>query len=190
MHIRNTGESFPRPFPRLQRPRRLRRGTFYPDFKRRTSPTCSPSPLRKPAHGLLPPAAATSVSNAPACWCTSPRLHRYRGTFTTPPVASPSASLLHVAPLPFLIQCGLFANPAASAKSQAQSCRGTPSTIRSSKPHGATAARPVRASAWIYTSPAIPPGIFPHAISTTSDSAIRCGADSSSPSPPHPRSLL
>jgi hypothetical protein len=187
MHIRNTGESFPRPFPRLQRPRRLRRGTFCSDVKRRTFTSCPPSPLRKPAHGLLP-AAATPVSNASACWRPSSRLHRYRGTPTTAPVASPHTPSLDVAPLPVLLRCGLFASPAAGhAKSQTQSCRGPSPAFRSPESSGAATTRPLRACTWLYTSPAIPPGIFPPAFSTTSDPAIRCGAHPPPSSSPQPR---
>ena len=191
MHIRNTGESFPRLFPRLQRARRHRRGTLHSDVKRRTFTTCSPSPLQQSAHGLLPPAAATPVSNTSACWRPSSRLHRHRGTSTTPSVASsPLTPSLHVTPIAFLLRCGLPADPAAGcSESQAQSRRRTPPTVRSSKSFGATP-RALWPCHRLYTSPALPPGIFLTTFSTAIDRAI-CGCSHPSPPPPpQPRSFL
>ena len=66
MHIRNAGEPFPRPLPRLQRGRRFRGRTSRPDVKRRTSPTACPPSLWRHAVRLLPPAAA-SVSHPSTC---------------------------------------------------------------------------------------------------------------------------
>lgn len=191
MHIRNTGESFPRLFPRLQRDRRHRRGALHSDVKRRTFTTCSSSPLQQPTHGLLPPAAATPVSNTPACWRPSSRLHRYRGTSTTPPVASsPLTPFLHVTPVAFLLRCGLPADPAAGrSKSQAQSRRRPSPTVRSSKSFGATP-RALRPCSRLYTSPAFPPGIFLTTFSTALERAICCSSNPSSSPSSQPRSFL
>ena len=121
MHIRNTGESLSRPFPRLQRTRQCRGRTSHSDLKRRTS-KCPPS---RAASGLPPLlSAATPVSNTPTCWRWSPRyiIHRYRdiiGTISIP-FAAPS---LHVTKLSIFLRRGLPASAPAVRQSQAQSPR-------------------------------------------------------------------
>jgi hypothetical protein len=142
MRIRNTGESLSRPFPRLQRTKRCRGTTSHSDVKRRTS-ECTPYPWRT-ASGippLLP--AATSVSNAPTCWCCpSSRIYRHRDTpvITSTP---PFAPFLDVPSISIFLLRGLSTGFAPVQFAQAQSPRRPPATRA---PNARTATQFLRAS--------------------------------------------
>jgi hypothetical protein len=179
MRIRNTGESLSRPFPRLQRTRRSRGRPSHTDFKRRAS-KCPPCPWRT-ASGLPPLLhAATSISNAPTCWCCpSSRIHRYRDTSvttSTPPLA-PS---LNVPSVSLLLRRGLSASLAPVPIAQAQSPRGVALATRTS--NFRAAAQFVRTSNRRRLTRTPRPGILPPAIPSTANPAVCSASDSSPPS--------
>jgi hypothetical protein len=186
MHIRNAGESFPRPFPRLYCDRRFGRRTSNSDVKCRTHSTCTSPFVWRPAIGLLPP-AATFVSNPPppAYRCGPSTILRYRDTSATPSVARATPTPpFHVASAILLIRHGLSTAPAAvNRRSQAEPSRRTPSATRSSKSSCATATA-VWSAPTIYTSRPFP-GILHPAISSTHNPATATphGTPSSPPPP-------